>query len=78
MQASDRNSSPSTLATFIADVEVNGFALPEPASIIVSSLILFGARHGLAPPPDQPSGVISATAFPLARTLECRLMIGGV
>ena len=36
----DQKSSPSALATLVANVQVNG--LPEPASIVFSSLILLG------------------------------------
>ncbi len=39
----DQRSSPSAFAAWIANVQMNGFPLPEPASIILSSLVLLGA-----------------------------------
>ncbi len=37
-----QGSSPSALAAWIANVQMNGLPLPEPASIILSSLVLLG------------------------------------
>jgi hypothetical protein len=38
----DQKGSPSALTAFVTNMQMEGFPLPEPASIIVSSLVLLG------------------------------------